>query len=473
MRGLNTAKIHTTINCPERKLNIWANGREVSYEVVGVIIHEGEETRNGHYVYNHYMDAEQKWVQIDDDKISLFDMREQNKYGTIFILEQEKERTEPPNQNPHYKPVAEAVNSGKSINSSHRAPKSSGETVRRSKDYNYSTESRQASGNIPKQPTLTKTKQIHSAEETSSKRGSKSGRINYTNSNEEERSPGRQSKDGKQQSKERNSNALVNCSSVYNPIENQSNQAVKTDTRTDRAKTIAELLQAACERTTKFKETSHAGIKERYDNSRTTTDETRGEETKKSSDDTHHAALPPNQISSELTPDDEQDYWKGETVTIISSILHNSNKDYYSRNVATSNSDDRNNNYRTEDYRVETAHSEQDARHEETSISPKNTASSNMKETPDEMEAEENPPSDKEYNKRPGIISNSNNVWSESRSNKRHYTDLDEPLLQKEICWWHKKGRCQFGDDCWYRHKELQPFRGEAQSTWANYSQQH
>lgn len=107
--ALNGAKIETAIKCSKREIYIWENERKLTYKVEGVIIHKGdrmtidkgEETQRGHYVYNHYIEDEDKWVQISNDEISLFDMREENQKGVVFILKQ-KDIT---NQNQHPTPM--------------------------------------------------------------------------------------------------------------------------------------------------------------------------------------------------------------------------------------------------------------------------------------------------------------------------------------------------------------------------------
>ena len=49
----------------------------------------------------------------------------------------------------------------------------------------------------------------------------------------------------------------------------------------------------------------------------------------------------------------------------------------------------------------------------------------------------------------------------ETKSNKRHYTDRDQPVLEnRNLCWW--KNSCKFGDKCWFSHEE-QPFHERAQ----------
>ena len=51
-------------------------------------------------------------------------------------------------------------------------------------------------------------------------------------------------------------------------------------------------------------------------------------------------------------------------------------------------------------------------------------------------------------------------------TNKRYYVDLDEPEEHKrDICWWHLRGICKFGDDCYHYHPP--PFSSEAQYAWA------
>ena len=86
---LNGAKIETAIKCSNREVYIWENGSKLRYEVEGVIIHKGTETQNGHYVYNHYIEGEDKWIQVND-KISLYDMREENRNGAVFVLKHKR-----------------------------------------------------------------------------------------------------------------------------------------------------------------------------------------------------------------------------------------------------------------------------------------------------------------------------------------------------------------------------------------------
>ena len=105
----NGSKINTDIRCPDRKLFITANGIKLRYKVRGVIIHLGDGTKNGHYVCNYYDEEKLAWVQIDDDNISKFDMREQNIKGTVYILEKEKDQSETITENQPHKPV---VNTG-------------------------------------------------------------------------------------------------------------------------------------------------------------------------------------------------------------------------------------------------------------------------------------------------------------------------------------------------------------------------
>ena len=73
--------------------------------------------------------------------------------------------------------------------------------------------------------------------------------------------------------------------------------------------------------------------------------------------------------------------------------------------------------------------------------------------------------------------SNGANRTTWNKSTRRYYKDEDEPdELKKMICWWHLRGLCKFGDDCWNSHdtgitenaapnqsNTLQPFRGWAQ----------
>ena len=74
------------------------------------------------------------------------------------------------------------------------------------------------------------------------------------------------------------------------------------------------------------------------------------------------------------------------------------------------------------------------------------------------------------------------NRTTNNKSTRRYYRDADEPSeLKQMICWWHLRGLCKFGDDCWYSHDTettekaplnirniLQPFRGWAQQDWAD-----
>jgi hypothetical protein len=63
---------------------------------------------------------------------------------------------------------------------------------------------------------------------------------------------------------------------------------------------------------------------------------------------------------------------------------------------------------------------------------------------------------------------------SRTFSNRRYYKDRDEPEGKHQgICWWHKSGKCKFGEDCYYQQEDRnldpkenavsQPFRKEAQ----------
>ena len=92
---INGRKINTAITCKDREMYLEVNERKVRYKVTGAIIHLGHVTENGHYVYNYYDEEKEKWVQIDDDNISLFDMREENRDATIFILKQVTENENP------------------------------------------------------------------------------------------------------------------------------------------------------------------------------------------------------------------------------------------------------------------------------------------------------------------------------------------------------------------------------------------
>ena len=83
-------KIDTKINCPDGKVVIKANGEDILYRAKGVIIHNGNTAGNGHYIYNHYREEEDKWIVINDHKV--FDDRDHKKYnegGTLFILVKE------------------------------------------------------------------------------------------------------------------------------------------------------------------------------------------------------------------------------------------------------------------------------------------------------------------------------------------------------------------------------------------------
>ena len=63
-------------------------------------------------------------------------------------------------------------------------------------------------------------------------------------------------------------------------------------------------------------------------------------------------------------------------------------------------------------------------------------------------------------------------------STKRYYVDRDEPNEENQkICYWHKRGDCKFGVNCFHteeerqqyeEHLKAQPFRPEAQRDWAN-----
>ena len=82
------SKIETSIRCPTGDIYITTKGIKLRYEVEGAIIHKCAATENGHYVYNHFLKSEQKWIQIDDEQISKFDGRYRNRQATIFILKQ-------------------------------------------------------------------------------------------------------------------------------------------------------------------------------------------------------------------------------------------------------------------------------------------------------------------------------------------------------------------------------------------------
>ena len=74
--------------------------------------------------------------------------------------------------------------------------------------------------------------------------------------------------------------------------------------------------------------------------------------------------------------------------------------------------------------------------------------------------------------KNPWEMKPKQNPWSmtskeypeiETKANKRHYVDRDQPKSESlELCWWHSKNRCKFGKNCWFPH-EVQPFRERAQ----------
>ena len=54
-------------------------------------------------------------------------------------------------------------------------------------------------------------------------------------------------------------------------------------------------------------------------------------------------------------------------------------------------------------------------------------------------------------------------------SNKRHYEDRDQPNHEMNtLCWWHKRGRCKYGNRCWYYH----PQQDEKPQEWTDHHQQ-
>ena len=85
LKSENT-RINTKIRCPTGTVAIRdSKDQIVIYNVVGVITHAGG-VKSGHYIYNHYVQEERKWLTIDDHRIKFGDVKESNEQGTVFIL---------------------------------------------------------------------------------------------------------------------------------------------------------------------------------------------------------------------------------------------------------------------------------------------------------------------------------------------------------------------------------------------------
>ena len=89
-------RINTKIRCPTGTVAIRdSKDQIVIYNVVGVITHKGG-VKNGHYIYNHYVQEERKWLTIDDHRIKFDDVKESNEQGTVFILKKSSPTATPP-----------------------------------------------------------------------------------------------------------------------------------------------------------------------------------------------------------------------------------------------------------------------------------------------------------------------------------------------------------------------------------------
>ena len=87
-------KIETEVVHSRDRIFIYEKEVKVEYQVVGVIIHRGNQGQNGHYIYNQYDYANRIWKQIDDNMIHIGnEYASENKQGTIFIL-RKLEKTE-------------------------------------------------------------------------------------------------------------------------------------------------------------------------------------------------------------------------------------------------------------------------------------------------------------------------------------------------------------------------------------------
>merc|ERR1711913_266716 len=73
------------IRCPTDAVKITdINNKSIMYKVAGVITHKKTEVGTNHYIYNHYIKEEQKWLTIDDKNMYLEDSENSNEQGTIF-----------------------------------------------------------------------------------------------------------------------------------------------------------------------------------------------------------------------------------------------------------------------------------------------------------------------------------------------------------------------------------------------------
>ena len=95
-------KRKTKIPVPNNQILIRENGKEIKYTLNGVIIHKGEQSQNGHYVYNTFAAEEDRWIMIDDERVNTDNVENQNEDGTVFILTKEEPVKQSDGKNRNY-----------------------------------------------------------------------------------------------------------------------------------------------------------------------------------------------------------------------------------------------------------------------------------------------------------------------------------------------------------------------------------
>ena len=80
-------KTNTRIKETPKCVTINENGRNIKYNVTGVIIHKGEESESGHYVLNYLNPNTRRWEQIDNHRIiDAKNFETENQQGVVYIL---------------------------------------------------------------------------------------------------------------------------------------------------------------------------------------------------------------------------------------------------------------------------------------------------------------------------------------------------------------------------------------------------
>ena len=435
----NGMKINTEIKCPDGEVMIYECGKKLKYTAMGVIIHKGTAAQNGHYVYNHYIEAEHKWVQVDDDKISEEDQRQQNTDGTIYILKRQNVHNESAEVDRREKETMEKnKQSSLPINFTQTSTvfgeadnKSSTAESKSRENHSKDADKIQPPCNRSKRPTPKDKMENHPSPKTTEDHSlyekSNTSKANTTRKN----TP-------KNAEIQHLSNSTQNLTSINLPhgdglaIESGTiPEPVELEKRTNEVAEPANIVKAP------VKTRATAIIQTKQDK--------------------------PNKTGTEL--------WLGETI-IYTNKTSSSVKESVNINA---------------DFKEG-----MDPKGKMTTIAadtyPLPDSNSGMRTIDDILQAWEyknhflnntSPPQSKErYENKSQEIKRkaeanrypSTRNYRLQNTNKRYYVDRDEPLYKKEICWWHRRGICKFGSKCWYSHEDedLPPFQGEAQFTWAD-----